>query len=222
MLNIENFIGNRYGRLKIISLNRIERQEYKSKGTTKYKNKYFVNCICDCGKETAKSLSSIRQGSTRSCGCLSNENKTSHGMNDTKLNGVWRDMKYRCSNPNSKYFKNYGGRGIRVCSEWNEFEEFYKWSVNNGYKEGLSIDRINSNGNYAPSNCRWVDMKTQQRNRGNNRKVEYDNKNLCLTEWAEITGLHPKTIAYRLNNGWSVEDALTKPKGKYNKKGLVD
>ena len=143
-------------------------------------------------------------------------------MNDTKLNGVWRDMKYRCSNPNCKYFKNYGGRGIRVCSEWHEFEEFYEWSVNNGYKEGLSIDRINSDGNYEPSNCRWVDMKTQQRNRGNNRKVEYDNKNLCLTEWAEITGLHPKTIAYRLNNGWSVEDALTKPKGKYKKKGLVN
>lgn len=141
-----------------------------------------------------------------------------HGKNGTKLNGVWCDMRYRCSNPSSKYYKNYGGRGISVCNEWDKFENFYKWAMSNGYRNGLSIDRIDGNGNYEPNNCRWVDMKTQQRNRGNNRKVEYDGKSLCLTEWSEVTGIHPKTIAYRLNSGWSIEETLTKPKGKYSRK----
>lgn len=214
---IEEFIGKKYGRLKINSLDKVEKQKYKSKGTTKYRNKFFISCACDCGKNTVKSLDSIRQGNTRSCGCLSTENKTSHGMNNTKLNSVWRDMRYRCNNSNSDFYENYGGKGVKVCEEWGDFVVFYKWATTNGYAEGLSIDRIDVDGDYEPSNCRWVDMKTQQRNKGNNRKVEYKGKVLCLTEWSEVTGLHPKTIAYRLNSGWSIEEALTKPKGKYNK-----
>ena len=140
-----------------------------------------------------------------------------HGMNDTRLNGVWRDMRYRCNNSNSNYYSHYGGRGIKVCDEWNEFINFYEWSMKNGYKEGLSIDRIDVDKGYSPENCRWVDMKTQQRNRRNNRIIEYNGMSLCIAEWSEVTGLHRKTIAYRLDNGWSIEDTLTKPKGKYKR-----
>lgn len=140
-----------------------------------------------------------------------------HGKKDSRIYSIWASMLQRCKNPNDISYSLYGNKGISVCEDWEYFINFDEWAMSNGYQEDLSIDRIDSNGNYEPSNCRWVSMKVQQRNRGNNRKIEYDNKNLCLTEWSEITGLHPKTIAYRLNSGWSVEDALTKPKGKYKK-----
>lgn len=133
------------------------------------------------------------------------------GRSKTKLYAVWKTMKYRCSNKNNHKYKNYGAKGITVCDEWFDYENFKLWAYSNGYKEGLSIDRINVNGNYEPNNCRWVDMKTQQRNRTNNKMIEFEGIKRCLSEWCEITGLNHKTITYRLNNGWSTRKALTTP-----------
>ena len=131
------------------------------------------------------------------------------GRSKTKLYSVWKTMKYRCSNKNNHKYKNYGGRGIKVCDEWKDYSLFRTWALSNGYQDDLTIDRVDVDGNYEPNNCRWVDMKTQQRNRSNNKLIEYKGETKCLSEWVEITGIGHKTILYRLNSGWSVEKALT-------------
>lgn len=123
----------------------------------------------------------------------------------------------RCENPNNASYKNYGGRGIKVCKKWRkDFTAFCRWARSNGYDPKLSIDRIDNDKGYSPNNCRWADSKTQARNRRNNRIIEYNGESKAASEWAEICGLNPKTFRNRLDAGWSVEDALTIPLGKHN------
>lgn len=159
-LKHESMIGKRFGRLVVIA------DDEKQKSS----NRYFV-CRCDCGNVTKPIFgSSLTLGRTRSCGCIHKEGLTQrntvHGKRNTKLYGVWSVMKQRCTNPNNHKYKDYGGRGITVCEEWlNSFETFYLWAVANGYAEGLSIDRIDNDGNYCPENCRWTTMKEQRHNR---------------------------------------------------------
>ena len=124
-------------------------------------------------------------------------------------------MKQRCYNKNSKSYKNYGGRGIKICDEWlskeNGFLNFYNWAINNGYNSNLSIDRIDNNGNYEPSNCRWVNNLIQSNNRRNNRKLTFNGDTLNISEWAKKYNLTISTINHRLDRGWSVEKTLTTP-----------
>ena len=128
-----------------------------------------------------------------------------------KLYKVWCGIKQRCFNPNSNRYKNYGGRGISICDEWkNSFETFCKWALKNGYKEGLSIDRIDHEKNYKPSNCRWTDEITQQNNRTNNTLYEYEGETHTLTEWSRIKGIKPKTFCTRWRRGYRGQD-LMKP-----------
>ena len=128
-----------------------------------------------------------------------------------KIYKVWSGIKQRCFNPNSNRYKNYGGRGISICDEWkNSFETFCKWALENGYKEGLSIDRIDHEKNYEPSNCRWTDEITQQNNRTNNTLYESEGETHTLTEWSRIKGIKPKTFCTRWRRGYRGQD-LMKP-----------
>ena len=108
-----------------------------------------------------------------------------HYLKHTKIYSVWNEMRNRCNNPNDKSYNRYGGKGISVCKEWDDFRVFYPWAIENGYKEGLTLDRIDPTGNYEPNNCRWVDMTTQQRNRSNNVKLEHNGEKLTINEWCE-------------------------------------
>ena len=135
-------------------------------------------------------------------------------MRNTRAYKSWCEMKHRCDNSNFKDFNRYGGRGINYCSRWNSFENFYEDMGDR--PEGTSIDRIDTNGNYEPSNCRWATQKTQQRNRRNNRLLKYNGKLITMAEISETTGIQPSTIRSRINrHGWSVERATTTPAMKY-------
>lgn len=118
-------------------------------------------------------------------------------------------MRERCYNKHSPNYKNYGGRGVAVCSEWKDnFQAFYEWSANNGYNDKLTIDRIDVNDNYEPNNCRWCNAKQQARNRRNNRNYTINGVTHCLMKWCEIYNLNYQTVIYRLNHNWQIERAL--------------
>lgn len=132
-----------------------------------------------------------------------------HGMNGTRIYREWCHMRERCNSPKHKSFKHYGGRGIKVCDEWNEsFIPFYEWSINNGYNDELTLDRIDTNGNYEPSNCRWITNLEQQRNKSNNRFLEINGEIKTVSEWASMYNLDRHTIYYRLDKGETGEIVL--------------
>jgi len=135
--------------------------------------------------------------------------KYKHGFKGTRLYNIWKGIKKRCHNPNSSIFKNYGGRGIDVCQEWGEFVPFKEWALANGYKDNLSLDRINTNGNYEPDNCRWADSRTQNNNRINNRCFVIDGKKLTLAQIARLYNISYSTLNSRINRlNWSIEKAI--------------
>lgn len=134
------------------------------------------------------------------------------GYTQTRLYRSWTGMRSRCNDPNCPDYRNYGGRGITVCDEWNEyFITFAEWAIDNGYRDGLTIDRIDNDKGYCPGNCRWVDRLAQNNNRRDNRKLTLNGVTHNLSQWARITGLKENCIRERLRRGWSEEDALTKP-----------
>ena len=135
-------------------------------------------------------------------------------MGRTRLGYIYKGMKSRCFWEKDKDYKNYGARGITVCDEWYSPRKhrgwiaFKKWAYSHGYKEGLTIDRIDNSKGYSPDNCRWVSMKVQNNNRRNNRLITYKNETKTLSQWSEILGVHKNTIRNRLNRGWEVEKAF--------------
>lgn len=181
-----------------------------------YKKAAYWICKCDCGGSTTVQSTHLRSGATQSCGCLNSENvrkrRTSHGSSRSKLYRTWCSMKDRCYREKNKHYENYGGRGITVCQEWKEsFEAFETWAMANGYRDDLTIERIDVNGNYEPSNCKWATNKEQQNNRRNNHFLTYDGKTQTIAQWAEETGLDWMVIYDRFRNGWPVERILTEP-----------
>lgn len=129
-----------------------------------------------------------------------------------RLRGVWTNMRQRCLNPKNRQYKNYGGRGITICDEWiNDYSSFRDWALRSGYKQGLTIDRINNDEGYSPENCRWATYKEQSRNTRNNRIITINGETKCLIEWAETLGISYQLVQGRLRNGWPVEKALTEP-----------
>lgn len=188
-------------------------------------------CKCNCGTIREFPLLDVVRGKVKSCGCYQIEfMKTmkpalKHGMcfKKHRLYRIWQAMKSRCYIKNQTCYKYYGGRGIAVCEEWkHNFIEFYKWAIKNGYNDNLSIDRINCDGNYEPSNCRWTDIKTQANNKSNVRKYEYNGEQHTTAEWSELMNINYGALWVRLNVlGWPIERALTMPvrdDGKHLKK----
>lgn len=193
-----DMIGQRFGKLVVVS-----RAENDKKGQARWL------CQCDCGGSTITTRYNLITGQTKSCGCILRSPRTTEL--DRRLSGVHSNMKARCSNPNNPHYKYYGGRGITVCEEWQHVDKFREWAYNNGYKPGLTIDRIDVNGNYEPNNCRWVTMQEQQFNKTDSHLITYKGETKCLAEWENQLGIDHRTILARLNNGWTVEQALFTP-----------
>lgn len=168
-------------------------------------------CKCDCGNEKIILGPDLRRGSTVSCGCKHKEGMhRTHGKTNTRLYKEYQDMKARCYNKNNKLYYRYGARGITICDEWGKFEGFYKWAIENGYTDELTIDRIDNDGPYAPWNCRYVSIKKQMNNMSRNRIIEYNGERHTVSEWGSITGISSGAIRARLDRfGWPVERALT-------------
>ena len=177
MHNIEDLTGKKFGRLLVL-----ERAQNRNGAV-------YWKCQCDCG--TIKEIRGchLRSGGTKSCGCLSKElaskRMIAHGERKTRLYEIWYNMRQRCTNPNLKCYKNYGGRGITLCEEWKDYQNFSNWAKSNGYTEELTLDRIDSNKNYCPENCRWVSQLIQQNNRTNNHYITYNNKTQSMADWQE-------------------------------------
>lgn len=178
------------------------------------RNTYWL-CKCECGNETIVSAQHLKNGHTKSCGCLHTErftlSHTSHGLAKHPLYKIYKGIKERTTKEYNKSYKYYGDRGIKLCDEWeNDFKSFYNWAMENGYKKGLTIDRIDVNGNYAPNNCRFVSQKVQQNNRRNNHEITYNSETHTIAQWADILGMKYSTLYERLKCGnWNMERALS-------------
>lgn len=171
----------RYGRLTVIEKD-IEMS--KRVGRTCWK------CKCDCGSVISVRGNDLHTGHTKSCGCYNLdkiiERNTTHNMKHTRLYHTWCNIKSRCNYKNRPDYHRYGGRGIKVCKEWEDFTNFYNWAMNNGYEDDLTIDRIDVNGNYEPSNCRWVDIITQANNTRRNLYITINGETKSLRQWYRI------------------------------------
>ena len=177
-------------------------------------------CQCCCKNKTISVVrgSALRQGTSKSCGCLSkeflSEKSTTHGMYRTPLHSVWVSMKQRCQNPNMIHYDSYGGRGISVCKSWQNFENFYK-DMHEGYSKGLEIDRIDNDGNYSKENCRWVSPKTNARNRRNNHLIDTPLGTMCIADAADCASLPYYVVSQRAARGVSKEKILAPVNRKF-------
>lgn len=202
---VNDLTGKKFGRLTVIGL-----ADKKSRKT------YWI-CQCDCGNLKIARSDSLQCGAIKSCGCLKKEqdkvNLTahhSHKQSGKRIYNIWQGMKARCYNKNNARYHRYGGRGITICEEWkDDFSAFYEWSINNGYSEDLTIDRIDNNKNYSPENCRWSNNEEQCNNRDTNINITIGNATKTLMQWCEIFELDYKTIYARYSrNGFIGIDEL--------------
>lgn len=203
--------GKRFGRLVAISL-----------AVTEKKGSYWL-CRCDCGNMAVVRRGNLVSGNTKSCGCLGEEIRqtnikraadkaaTHRYSNKERLYTIWARMRQRCRNPRYNRASSYYKKGVTVCEEWTDYLAFREWAYSNGYRDGLSIDRIDNDGNYCPENCRWATSKEQANNRSSNHRVAFNEEILTIREWAARLGIAESTLSSRLSRGWDVERALTTP-----------
>lgn len=192
------YVGARFGKWSVV------RKAHK---------KYMWLCVCDCGVWQDVCEHPLRGGRSKSCRKCANVARATHGRANTRLFRIWAGMRKRCTNPNAVGFELYGGRGVAVCVEWNDFQPFYDWAVSHDYADNLSLDRFpDKDGNYEPTNCRWATDIEQSRNKRNNRLVTHAGETKTLAEWGEITGLGSQVIKDRLDKlHWTPDRALTVP-----------
>ena len=159
-------------------------------------------CVCDCGKKRIVDKYSIKKGKSKSCGCMKNVGREpKHGLRGTRLYSVWHGMKCRCNNKSHVAYWRYGGRGVQVCQQWQRFEAFAEWALENGYSDDLTIDRIDVNGNYCPENCRWATYEEQENNRRDTIKYDVCGERLTIAQISRKYNIPPSTISYRQKKG---------------------
>lgn len=206
MGKVKDLTGQRFGLLTAIELS----------GKAKNGNMLW-KCYCDCGNTTVVFSTSLVQGTTKSCGCYkklrTSEVKHRHGGTGTRLYRIWTGMLSRCKTNRPKFVATYVSRNITVCDEWKDYQAFHDWAISNGYRDDLTIDRIDVNGNYEPNNCRWVTQKVQQNNRSNNHLITFNGKTQTMSQWADELGMRAMALQHRIMRGWTVEQALTIPIG---------
>lgn len=201
-------IGERYGKLTITEV--LEQNAIR---------RWLVNCTCACGNKTVNMLyANLRSGNTTSCGCVQRARTSAaskkHGETGTPLWKTWTSMRQRCADRRTNEWNRYGGRGIQVCEEWwNSFIPFRDWALASGYEPGLTIDRIDNDGDYTPNNCRWATQTQQARNRSSNVFVEFAGERKTIADWAEDprSKVSSSVLGARLRRGWDFEVALTAP-----------
>lgn len=203
-------IGDQFGRWKVVGF----------AGEHGHNKKW--NAQCSCGKFGRVFQSSLLSGCSKSCGCLHREisrrvciSRTKHGDSRrgkiSRIRSIWGSIRRRCINPKVKAFANYGGRGIKICSEWNDYRVFKDWALRNGYQDGLTIDRINNDGDYEPRNCRWITLKLQSRNKRTTKVISYKGETKSVQEWAECIGISYKNLWARLKRWGEVEKCFLTP-----------
>lgn len=211
MPQVIDLTGRKYGRLTVLGF------DHKNS-----KRVYFWKCRCECGKDVVIAGYNLKSGNTKSCGCLGETNRQrleseftkahkTHGLSATRINRTYRHMKERCFEKSSKDYFLYGGRGIGIDSEWlgeKGFEHFYEWSMQNGYSDKLTIDRIDNNRNYGPDNCRWADARTQANNRRTNVVYDIGNGPQTRAELCREYGMGYNKVRNRVQSGWTIEEAL--------------
>lgn len=204
MPKLIDLTGRRFGRLVVI-----ERAPNSAKCDTRWK------CQCDCGNVVTVRGHNLKQGITNSCGCSRHDPRPyrkTHGMSRTRLYRIWSLMRNRCECKTARTYPQYGGRGITLCEEWKDPETFFKWAMENGYQENLTIDRIDNDGGYCPENCRWVTMDVQSNNTRNNRFMTINGRTQTLAQWCREYDMGYKMVYNRITNlGWDLEKALTTP-----------
>lgn len=202
----KNVTGKRFGKLLVVNL-------FGKRTHLKRPCSYYWNCICDCGRASVVCGCLLRNGTTRSCGCLridaAHARKT-HRMTKTGEYNTWATMIQRCTNPNATGYKSYGGRGIRVCKRWFKFDNFFE---DMGLKPSpkLTLERVNNGLGYNKKNCRWATMKQQQRNRRNNHLLSFEGQTMCVAAWAEVVGIRKSVLYERKRLKWSDERTLIEP-----------
>lgn len=204
----KDIVGKVFGRLTVV--------EYSH---TKNKKAYW-KCLCACGKECIVEGAKLRNGHTKSCGCLLKDINKSRTVNDEKrrkIYKVWSNMVNRCENAKNSKFVYYGARGITVCDEWKDFNKFYEWCMENGWEIDLTLDRKDNDLHYEPNNCRFISLAEQQRNKRNNLIIFFNGENKTITEWSRDLGVSRRTIKYWLakynGNG---ENAISTIKHRIN------
>ncbi len=208
-MKAEESIGNKFGRLLVVSVQKIN-------GRSRFE------CACDCGATKVIDAQNVKRGISKSCGCenreLASKRLATHGFATGIRNGkrprvyrTWKSMRQRCENPNDSGYENYGGRGISVCERWKSFESFLE-DMGHPPTQKHTLDRKDVNGNYCKLNCQWATYKAQGNNKRNNRILTLDGVSRTMSQWNEFLGLGHGLIKDRLRRGWSVEKALNTPR----------
>ena len=203
--------GRKFGRLTVIE----RAEDYITPSDGRHRARW--KCICECGNYTFSRQTSLLHGDALSCGCLRDERflngVSKHNGVGTRLYNIWNSMRQRCNNPKNRAYHNYGGRGIKICKEWDNFATFRDWAISTGYDEKaaygqFTLDRVDVDGSYSPDNCKWITMREQGLNKRNTVKLTYNGVTMPLKMWAKTLNLNYSTLWKRYSLGKTPEQIL--------------